>query len=38
MFEASIEEKEDFDEDGKKERWHIRQDSKLWSTSGPFSE
>lgn len=37
MFEASVEEREDFDEDGKKERWHIRQDSKLWRTFGRSS-
>jgi hypothetical protein len=32
LFEASIEEKEDSDRDGQKERWHIRQDSKMWRT------
>ena len=37
MFEASLEAKEDSDGDGQKERWHIRQDSKLWRTSGPSS-
>ncbi|MFA6110954.1 MAG: carbohydrate-binding family 9-like protein [Candidatus Latescibacterota bacterium] len=30
LFEASLEEQEDLDDDGKRERWHIRQDSKLW--------
>lgn len=33
LFEASIEEKEDFDGDGQRDRWHIRQDAKLWRTS-----
>ncbi|MFC1526374.1 carbohydrate-binding family 9-like protein [Candidatus Latescibacterota bacterium] len=32
MFEASLEEREDLGGDGQRERWHIRQDSKLWRT------
>ena len=30
LFEAWIEEKEDMDGDGRLDRWHIQQDSKVW--------
>ncbi|MEW6751224.1 MAG: hypothetical protein AB1505_09640 [Candidatus Latescibacterota bacterium] len=40
LFEASLEEKEDLDGDGRRACWRIRQDSKLWRTqcgpSGPL--
>lgn len=32
LFEASLEEKEDYDGDGSRACWRIRQDSKLWRT------
>ncbi|MCC7261422.1 MAG: carbohydrate-binding family 9-like protein [Candidatus Latescibacteria bacterium] len=35
LFEASIEEREDFDRDGRQARWHIRQDAKVWKTEHP---
>jgi len=37
LFEATIEEKGDLDGEGKKARWHLRQDSKLWRTVEPSS-
>jgi hypothetical protein len=33
LFEASMAEQEDFDQDGKRACWHIRQDSKIWRTA-----
>jgi hypothetical protein len=35
LFEASLEEAQDFDGDGTRECWRIRQDSKLWRTTAP---
>ena len=35
MFEAVLEEREDIDGDGLLGRWHIRHDSKMWSTFRP---
>lgn len=32
LFEASMEERGDSDQDGKRTRWHIRQDAKVWKT------
>jgi hypothetical protein len=32
LFEASVEEMVDLDGDGQRERWHIRQDSRVWRT------